>query len=84
MTFRIQHDKRNWVLQEFHPGGKIHPVTKQITEDSWIDIGYYGKLKDLVPYLLDKSIIAPNNVKEILRAIKDAEANILKQLEGVL
>ena len=81
MIFRINKMSRNWVLQEFSPGGKIHPITGLITQDSWSDIGYYGKLKDLVVYLLDKSIILPDDGKEILQAIKDAEANILKQLE---
>ena len=81
MIFRINKISRNWVIQEFHPGGKVHPITGELTQDSWVDIGYYGKLKDLVVYLLDKSIILPDDGREILQAIKDAEANILKQLE---
>lgn len=85
IRFRISKINKSWVLQEFSTGGKIHPVTKMITEDSWLDLGYYGKLKDLVVYLLDKSIILPDNAtgKDILQAIKLAEQNILKQLKSL-
>ena len=48
MIFRINRIPRNWVLQEFHSGGKIHPVTGKLTEDSWQDVGYYGRLSHLV------------------------------------
>ena len=81
MQFRIaKYDSRNWVLQEYVKGG-INPITREQAQDKWIDIGYYGKLKDLVVYLVDKSIILSDDGKEILQAIKDAEANILKQIE---
>ena len=78
--FRIRRDSYNWILEWWLEGG-INQKTGLPSEGFWGNAAYYGKLKDLVPYLVDKSIVLPDNGNEILQAIKDAEANILKQLE---
>lgn len=88
MNFRIaRYDARNWVLEEFLPGG-LHPVTRQQGKGKWEAVGYYGKLEDLAIALLNRQIEVPdgtlqNQVKDLLVEIQAAEIRIAEELKQV-
>jgi hypothetical protein len=84
MQFRITRPNQyGWTLERFTEG--INKRTGKPNKGCWTSVGYYGKLKDLAVYLLDKSIELPEgNLAEqiplILEAIKAAEERITERL----
>lgn len=85
MTFRIaRYDAKNLVIEELIPGG-LHPVTRKPSDDKWKTIGYFGRLEDLVRFLLNRQIQIPDGTLEtqipaLLAEIKAAEARTLETL----
>lgn len=80
-SFRIQRasDKKTWVYQE---AGK----NKEGILDHWNTVGYYGKISDLVRYLVNREIGVPTSdskeqLKEILAEIKRLEKSLATQIE---
>lgn len=78
MSFRVTRlsDKRTWVLEEKGIKGG----------NSWLLVGYYGKLEDLAITLLNRQIEVPegtlqNQVKDLLAEIKAAEKRIAEELK---
>lgn len=88
-TFRVRrYNELNWTLEEWIPGG-LHPVTKQPGSGKWVITGYYGKLKDLAVYLLNRQIEVPEGtlgeqVPALIEAIKAAEVRIAETLTAVM
>jgi len=84
-TFRIIRESRFYTYQQWVVGG-IAPQTGEKADDHWADVGYYGKLSDLVIYLVNNHIEVPDGtlqtqIKDLLAEIKRAESSILEQLE---
>lgn len=85
-TFQIlrSSDAKCFIYQHWVKGG-TNPKTQEKVEDHWSTIGYYGKLSDLVIYLLNRHIEVPkgtleNQMKDLLIEIKRIEKSILSQL----
>ncbi len=85
-TFRIIKEPRYYTYQQWVTGG-INPQTGKKADDHWRDIGYYGKLSDLVIYLVNNHIEVPDGtlqtqIRELLTEIKRVEKSILEALNG--
>lgn len=84
-TFKIlkSADGRCYIYQEWKVG--INPKTGELSTGYWSLVGYYGKLQDLVIYLVNRHIEVPegtlqNQMKDLLTEIKRIEKSILSQL----
>ncbi len=85
-TFRIIKESKYYTYQQWVTGG-IKPQTGEKADDHWRDVGYYGKLSDLVIYLVNNHIEVPDGtlqtqIKELLVEIRRVEKAILEVLNG--
>lgn len=86
-NFRIRrYDAKNLVLETLVPGG-LHPITQQPGPDRWEIVGYFGKLSDLLIYLLNQQIAIPGGTLEtqinnLLAELQAAEARVVATLKN--
>ena len=84
MEFRIAKIPYNWALQELMTDAVSKKDGSPIP-DYWVNIGYYGKLRDLAAALLNRSIIVPDGtlteqIPALIEAIKEAETRLESML----
>ncbi len=93
MPYRLtRHDKMNWALERFHPGGEL--LTKGIakghtTKDKWVAFAFYGRLEDAAKRLLDEEITEewPQDGwtgEDLENAIENARDRVLAELRRVI
>ncbi|MEC1723925.1 hypothetical protein P9E34_04085 [Schinkia azotoformans] len=79
-NYRIDKDKLNWILQEKRVTDPNHHKTKSdIPEERWIDIGYFGRIEQLLNHLLNSHLLQSNvNTLEDIKTLLKQTENILK------
>lgn len=87
-TFRIIREPKYFTYQQWVVGGIKPQTAGERADDHWRDVGYYGKLSDLVIYLVNNHIEVPEGtlqtqIGELLTEIKRVEKSILEALTSL-
>lgn len=69
MTYRLQRDRYNWMLQEHRTDG-INPLTKEPAKPRWVTISYQGRLEHIAADALNEAVkIGDGTLQEQIAAI---------------
>jgi hypothetical protein len=55
-NYRIESDAYNYILKRRKVSDPNHRFSKGIAKETWVDIGYFGKLSHLVNHLIELEI----------------------------